>query len=561
MSELKPFWYYSKPSKLELNRTNFFKWMNNVGFKYDKDSGGVVKTTETNKTLYDTSNIDEVFTYILNHLDTTKEEEYESGRYCVKNDDGDAVSKTEVLELWMEKGKSFTFKSLDSKILLEKFSNSNIFRDNYEECYLSFKNGIVKITKKKIELLEPSVIGKKYRYSNSLLQNHNKQEKWDGAISIKDPDGAGEFEMFCKVSTSKKLNDLKKFDDENPPHFGKDYELNEGGLKCLMSSIGYLVHRKMDTGQGRMVLLQDRVMDGKTRSGGNGKGLIANALRCVVPLEEIHGETSTSNDKFLHGGVTMGTRVVFYDELVPKRGLQVGELYTNITSQMKIERKNQNSFILRGDDVPKLLAASNYLVFDSSSSSDMRRLHIVEFSDLGSFHKGHINTSWNSKKSMFGNNNDWGQKDWNDFYNFIFKCVQVHLTEGLYKEHHQNWERQHLMGPLIIEFGQLEVLWMEKYLKSERKVKSHHLEDSCPFSFELYNSLLSQIPNTRLDETRMKKMFYDYCESSNGEYEYNPSKKHHGDSPNLRKIQRTFKNSNGKSEGQKHCIHITNIND
>ena len=219
MSELKPFWYYSKPSKLELNRTNFFKWMNNVGFKYDKDSGGVVKTTETNKTLYDTSNVDEVFSYILNHLDTTKEEEYESGRYCLKNDDGVAVSKIEVLELWMEKGKSFTLKSLDSKILLEKFSNSNIFRDNYEECYLSFKNGIVKITKKKIELLEPSVIGKKYRYSNSLLQNHNKQDKWDGTISIKDPDGCGEFEMFCKVSTSKKINELKKFDDENPPIF------------------------------------------------------------------------------------------------------------------------------------------------------------------------------------------------------------------------------------------------------------------------------------------------------------------------------------------------------
>ncbi len=35
-------------------------------------------------------------------------------------------------------------------------------------------------------------------------------------------------------------------------------------------------------------------MDGKTRSGGNGKGLISNALRCVVPLEEIHGETSST---------------------------------------------------------------------------------------------------------------------------------------------------------------------------------------------------------------------------------------------------------------------------
>ena len=560
MSELKPFWTWS-PKKLDLNRSQFIKWLNDVGFKYDKDSQGVLKTTETNKTLYDTTDIEKVFEYVLKHLDDTKESIFESGRYLIKDPDGEPTPKLEVLELWMEKGKSFTLKTLDSKLLLNKFSNSNIFRDSYGECYLSFKNGIVKITKSKIELLEPSVIGKKYRYTSSLLHHLNEQDKWNGEIKLEDSNGKGEFEMFCKISTSKRINDLKKFDDDNPPYYEKDYVENPDGLKCLMSSLGYLIHRKMDTGQGKMILLQDREMDGKTRSGGNGKGLIANALRCVIPVEEIHGETSSSNDKFLHGGVTMGTRVVFYDELVPKRGLQVGELYTNITSQMKIERKNQNSFILRGDDVPKLLSASNYLVFDSTSSSDMRRLHIVEFSDLGSYHKGNINTSWGSEKSLYGNGNDWDQKDWNDFYNFIFKCIKVYLSEGLVKEPNQNWERQHLMGPLINEFGQFEVQWMENYIKTERRVKKHYLEEECPFSFELYNKLISQIPNTRLDETKMKKMFFDYCYSSNGEYEYNPSKKHHGDSPNQRKIQRTHKTPDGVNQGQKHCVHITHISD
>ena len=34
--------------------------------------------------------------------------------------------------------------------LLEKFQTKNIFRDSENECFLSFKNGIVKITKNEI---------------------------------------------------------------------------------------------------------------------------------------------------------------------------------------------------------------------------------------------------------------------------------------------------------------------------------------------------------------------------------------------------------------------------
>lgn len=551
---MKPFWRY-KINKVIFSPQPFLReFMNEVGFRFDKESGTTLKTTDTNKTLYDVYEDQEIFRYVLNFLETSKRDHFEEGgKFFVEDCDFD-----DVMDEWMMNGSSFLVKVLKSVSIIKPFTTGNLFRDTYKECFLSFKNGVVKVTKDSVELMDFSVIGKKYRYSNSLIHKENKQEKWDGNIKIDQKSIDGEFEMLCKVSTSLPNNRSDdSFSDDNPPSYGKDYYFNEDGFNTLISGIGYLIHRKMDTGEGKLVLLQDRYMDGKTRSGGNGKSLIANALRCVQSVVEIQSDSVTMK-QWCHSEVKLGTRSIFYDEISKKQGLTLSEIYTNITSQVTIQRKNENSITLRGDDVPKLLGGSNYMVYDPKSSSDLRRLHIVEFSNLGSFHKGEINESWGSHKKLFGNNNDWNQKDWNDFYNFLFRCIQFYLKNKLVEDPNPYWKTSVRFGELHQNYGEFEVSWGMKYMKKDRISKNHYIEDDCPFSFELYNQLRSEVPNTRLDETRMKQMFYDLCLQLG--YEYNPTKSHNGNSPNKRKLQRTHK-VKGKNEGQKHCIHITHPKD
>jgi len=53
-------------------------------------------------------------------------------------------------------------------------------------------------------------------------------------------------------------------------------------------------------------------------------------------------------------------------------------------------------------------------------------------------------------------------------------------------------------------------------------------------------------------------MLFDMCKDMG--YEYNPGQKGNGDSPNLRKIQRTFF-IDGLGCGTKHVVHITHRND
>jgi len=57
----------------------------------------------------------------------------------------------------------------------------------------------------------------------------------------------------------------------------------------------------------------------------------------------------------------------------------------------------------------------------------------------------------------------------------------------------------------------------------------------------------------------MKQMFYDLCGSLG--YEYNISKKHNGNSPNKRKLQRVYKGGGEDNGRQLHCIHISGSND
>jgi hypothetical protein len=104
----------------------------------------------------------------------------------------------------------------------------------------------------------------------------------------------------------------------------------------------------------------------------------------------------------------------------------------NKKGQIVVQKKYMGSFALRGDDCPKLLGTSNFIVFNLNSISELRRLHICEIGDIGHYYPGELNLSWNSSKKMF---DDWGQNDWLEFYNFIFYVSIVVRSIVLFLNH------------------------------------------------------------------------------------------------------------------------------
>jgi hypothetical protein len=193
------------------------------------------------------------------------------------------------------------------------------------------------------------------------------------------------------------------------------------------------------------------------------------------------------------------------------------------------------------------MGATNFIVFNTKSISELRRLHVCEVGDIGHYYPGEINKSWGSNKRLF---DDWDKLDWIEFYNFIFHCISYYLKNGLVENPNPKWKKGLGNSQLIQTYGQLAINWVLNYLKNTRVVKKHYLDGQDPLASELFTDFINDVgDNLHFNETRFKKMIFDVC-NLNG-YIYNPLQINGGDTPNARKKQR----------GGKHCIHIVHPND
>jgi hypothetical protein len=573
---LKPFWK-NKKGGIQFGYRDFGKFCGSLGFVIS-DNGIVMKIISSNNSIYPVYSWESIHGYITSFLTNTNPEHFEGGeKFGIPLEKGsdETWDQDDILDHWMVKGEQISRSMFTNRQMLPKFKMSQIFRDSDKECYLNFKNGIVKITKDKIEMLkDTSVIGNKYRRTSDFIHklDTHTSSGFSGNIEVDDSTD-GEFEIFTKTATSLKVNELSEY-EKGEPRYGKEYIFNGDGHKSLMSGIGYLIHGKSLGGISKMVLFQDRYINGLTREGGNGKSIVLKGIDKVVKLYEEDGGSMIPNNPFRYQGCNLGDRVLFLEELRPRRGptsggIQINDLFNDITSSFKYEKKNQGKVTLTGDDVPKLVGCSNFIVFDKDDSSTMRRIHIVEFSDLGKYHEGSINRGWDSDKKLLGYEGHWKKKDWNDFYNFMFRCVQLWLNSkpDFDTDPNPQWKTSSQLPKWVGRYGRKEVGWGIDYIKVQRTKMNHHLlkdgksdktNGTLCFSHELYRSFKEICPDSFIDETDMKKMLFDLCKDLG--YEYNPTQKGNGDSPNKRKLQRTFF-IDELSCGQKQVIHITHPSD
>ena len=254
---LKPFWRTKKNGDITFKPISFNKFLSTLGFVVN-ESGLILKIVKTNNSIYPVNSWKDIHTYVTKFLMRTNEEHFEQdGKFGVeiKPNDDETWEQDEVLDHWLVKGQNICKMVFDSREMFPKFKMSQIFRDTDKECYLNFRNGIVKITKDKIEFLDDtSVIGNKYRFTSQFIDklDSHKTTSWNGKVEVND-NTDGEFEMFVKSSTSTKVNELENY-EFGVPKYGREYVFNEEGYKSLMSGIGFLLHGKSLGGISKMVL-------------------------------------------------------------------------------------------------------------------------------------------------------------------------------------------------------------------------------------------------------------------------------------------------------------------
>jgi hypothetical protein len=127
--------------------------------------------------------------------------------------------------------------------------------------------------------------------------------------------------------------------------------------------------------------------------------------------------------------VTQHTQMLLVDDC--DRYLNTGLFYDNITSDMTVNPKNNQSFTIPFEDSPKIAFTTNYVPADFDPSSEARLLYMV-FSDY--YHQKTEDNDYRESRSIRDDFNKdlfsktYSEDEWNQDLNFILQCVKFYLS-------------------------------------------------------------------------------------------------------------------------------------
>ncbi|MBO9592760.1 MAG: bifunctional DNA primase/polymerase [Niabella sp.] len=403
------FWYWDKKSeKLTLVYTRFIEFLNEQGFGlffYDKGSP-IFKIVKCVDNILEETTTER----IKKHIET-----------YIKDQSIEGVEYTEEMLLEV----IYRNTNIFSANLMEFLRPINIdfLRDTKAECFIPYKNGIVRITKDNVELV-----------------NHGGIHKviWDSDL------------IDFKVDISQ--------DDESECEFARFVERvtgdDENRLLQAISLIGYILHKYKDPARPYAVILGEETED-ESKGGGTGKGIFTKAFEHMMPVVTIDGKTFSPNKKnFAYQRIKLNTRAVILQDVIQNFDFQA--LYNLITEGATIEKKNQDELFIPYKDSPKLIVTTNYAVNDSSNHSK-RRLKTIEFAGYFSPEK--------TPQDEFGHLlfDDWDNDEWNRFYNFMFFCIRYYLKHGIVD---LKQSEKYKLKKLKNQWGEEFMSWFDDYSKN-----------------------------------------------------------------------------------------------
>lgn len=120
--------------------------------------------------------------------------------------------------------------------------------------------------------------------------------------------------------------------------------------------------------------------------------------------------------------VQLGCQVLVFDDV--KRNFNFENLFSLITEGITLEYKNQPAVKLPVEKSPKIIITTNYTIGGVGGSHEARRFE-VEFCN-------YFNVNY-TPEMEFGHRffEEWSEIEWQRFDNFMIRCLQVYLQNGL----------------------------------------------------------------------------------------------------------------------------------
>jgi len=306
-------------------------------------------------------------------------------------------------------------------------SQIDIQRDTKEESFIYYKNTAVKTTKEGTELIP-------YSSLNGLV--------WEDQVIDRDftpaNESEGEFKTF-----------IWKISGENKERY-----------YTFKSVIGYLLHSYQNEGKPKVIIFNDEMIS-DVPNGGSGKGLIHKAISHIKKLSTINGKGFDPNGQFAYQTVGTDTQVLLFDDI--DRNFKFENLFSLITEGLTIEKKGKDAIKIPFNESPKISITTNYTV-KGEGSSHLRRVFEVEMASY--FNDTH------TPESEYGHLmfSDWSADEWGKFDNYMIRCIQYFLKNGLVESKTVNLEERKLRNETSLEF--IEFMDSFEWVRGKRWVKT-----------------------------------------------------------------------------------------
>lgn len=319
--------------------------------------------------------------------------------------------------------------------------------DNKDASYLYYKNCAVKITKDGVSTLDYLDLGG-YVWKDHVIDRNF---------------------VMCGVSSN---FDFKKFVSNIN---GSD----EGRIKSMESTIGFLLHGYKNLSFCPAVILNDEVISDNPE-GGTGKGLLMNALSKMKKLVVIDGKSFAFERSFAYQLVSADTQILCFDDV--RKHFDFERLFSVITEGLTLEKKNKDAIKIPFAKSPKIAMTTNYAIKGAGNSFARRKWEL----ELHQYYSKDYTPLDEFGRLMFG---DWNDDDWCEFDNYMIGCLKNYLRTGLVKSKFVNLKIRQLSAETCHEF----IEWCGLVDSAERNVMLQ--VDTRLYKNELYSNFVDEYPD------------------------------------------------------------------
>lgn len=381
--EVIQFWYLNKNGDIKIDSYKYKLYLEGQGFKkyFPKNAKKPTWVSIKSNIVKETS-VEIIKDFVLDNL--LAKNEIDVWKLCVNY--SNLFSETYLLML----------DSIELKML----------KDEKHKSFIAYENGILEITKDKINLVG-YIDTEGYVWESQILKRK----------FVEHEDHSNDYKTFI-------------------------YNISNGEPQAVECVIGYLISTYKNKMNNKAIILNDEVISDNPE-GGTGKGLLVQGLKTIRKTSILDGKSFDDKKGFPYQTVSLDSQILVWDDV--KKNFNFESKFSLVTEGITIERKNKDAIKLSVEESPKIVVSTNYVIQGDGNSHDRRR-HEIEISQ----YYGRDRTPFEEfGKQLF---DDWDEVEYEKFDNYMIYCLQKYLNLGLIAQPSKNLKQRKLISQTSKDF-------------------------------------------------------------------------------------------------------------